>query len=613
MHRQYGKLAALALGAFGVFGCSSNSETVTSQRARNWSEADTDAITAAAPEPEKKISADTHFAAGHLLEKQGALMKAIKQYEKALTLDPHHVPSLNRVAMLYAKTGHHAEAEAALRRALKAQPDSPLLHNNLGYECVQQKRWAEAAESFQRAIELKPDFVRAHINLGLTLARLDRFDDALAHFRVGLPAPDAYYNLGLMLRGKQRYQDAVQAFQTALDHNPAFVAARKQIDQIAPRLTRTGQVNPPPQWETVTTDEDRPADDAAQTSPTNVTDAGQPAAADAVVLFEDDAGANASPADWDLDDIEPAGDLAGPGNVADAAVVEAPAIAETPTTVVEPVAVADSDVAVAAPAQNAVTPAAEAPALPPLDIVIDPDDPAMTRPLAVDVATEAETTERQVAEAAVQVEASDAVKDPAPVSSPVTEPPALTLTMPDIDVPELVARVTPMVATVIAEMARAATREGIRTAINQEAFYRPMTTQVAGAQAFIELEAHWESLIGAGTDDRSASAPAAPITLPDHGLWSLHVMDGATAMLASSPTDGTDGLGPCRNDAIEVLLAPQAIEATAADAAAQPAAVDPAAGQSEPQPLPYRPIEWAPVERTPFFEYMLGEVDVYRP
>ena len=58
---------------FWLTGCAINEQAITSQNESNWSDADSAAITAAEPELKKAIMPSTHFAAGQLFERQGAM------------------------------------------------------------------------------------------------------------------------------------------------------------------------------------------------------------------------------------------------------------------------------------------------------------------------------------------------------------------------------------------------------------------------------------------------------------------------------------------------------------------------------------------------------------
>ena len=67
--------------------------------------------------------------------------------------------------MLHSRLGHDKEAEIALDRAAKLQPDSPDPYFELGKLYESRENWQKAKEAFERAIALNPNFVPAHYQL----------------------------------------------------------------------------------------------------------------------------------------------------------------------------------------------------------------------------------------------------------------------------------------------------------------------------------------------------------------------------------------------------------------------------------------------------------------
>ncbi len=76
---------------------------------------------------------------------------------------------LSLTGIIQDDAGQFAEAEAAYRRAIRQSPDVAFLHNNLGYNLLQQKRPVEAADEFRRALVLEPHSWIATNNLALAL------------------------------------------------------------------------------------------------------------------------------------------------------------------------------------------------------------------------------------------------------------------------------------------------------------------------------------------------------------------------------------------------------------------------------------------------------------
>ncbi|MDP2627712.1 MAG: tetratricopeptide repeat protein, partial [Candidatus Rokubacteria bacterium] len=67
-------------------------------------------------------------------------------------------------------------------------------------------RWYEAVRAHRQALRADPDY------------------------------PDAHYNLGIIYRTQQKFEQAADAFRSTLAVDSTFVAAQRQLDLLAPKL-----------------------------------------------------------------------------------------------------------------------------------------------------------------------------------------------------------------------------------------------------------------------------------------------------------------------------------------------------------------------------------------
>lgn len=179
--------------------------------------------------PPPKINAETHIASGVMLEKQGDLIGAQKQYEKALELKPNSLDAINRLGKVCCQLKQYDAAAEAFRRALDMDPDSAAVRNNLGYNLMAQGNFNEAEQQFRAALRIDPDFERARVNLGVVLVKQQRLADGTTEFLKVLPRHTAYYNVGVICLGEGQTGKARSAFQQALAIKPDFEPARKQL------------------------------------------------------------------------------------------------------------------------------------------------------------------------------------------------------------------------------------------------------------------------------------------------------------------------------------------------------------------------------------------------
>lgn len=237
--QRIGRTLAVAAVTLLTASCSRTDFAVSQHQQTKWASVKGLAMASARPAVPPRILPKTHFAAGRLFEKQGATVRAIDQYRRAVAANHKFVEAYRRLGLLLGKVGRHQQAITSLRHAVNIDPNSAILRNNLGFELMYVESWEDAHRELSHAVGLRPDFARAHINLAMVLCRMERFEEAFASFETVLPESDAYYNLGLMYRGQQRYEEAALAFRRTLEIDGDFVAASKQLEEIDHRLPAT--------------------------------------------------------------------------------------------------------------------------------------------------------------------------------------------------------------------------------------------------------------------------------------------------------------------------------------------------------------------------------------
>ena len=78
--------------------------------------------------------------------------QALIAYQRALKISPAYVPALVNLSEYYRHRDDHAEAEALLKRALQAAPESAVIQHAFGLHLVRIKNYPRALEYLQRAI-----------------------------------------------------------------------------------------------------------------------------------------------------------------------------------------------------------------------------------------------------------------------------------------------------------------------------------------------------------------------------------------------------------------------------------------------------------------------------
>ncbi len=121
---------------------------------------------------------DQHNSRGIELADRGWLDEAIREFQKAIELDPRSAHAHDNLATVYSEKQLHREALREYLTAIELEPDSATARYNLA--CFLATHGPEMAEAeYQEAIQLDPKYPDAHLNLGLTYADRGKVPEAI--------------------------------------------------------------------------------------------------------------------------------------------------------------------------------------------------------------------------------------------------------------------------------------------------------------------------------------------------------------------------------------------------------------------------------------------------
>jgi len=162
----------------------------------------------------------------------GELEEAIREYERAVILDPGNLNALNSLGVAYAHQGRMEEAVGAFRQVLGQAPEDFMASFNLGFALVRLGRSEEAARLWEDLAEKSdPDF-DLYYHLGCLYRDGRDYPRAYAWFRRAEEAPNRkgmiYRHLGETLEHLGKGKEAMVWYKKALKHQPqnAFCLSR---------------------------------------------------------------------------------------------------------------------------------------------------------------------------------------------------------------------------------------------------------------------------------------------------------------------------------------------------------------------------------------------------
>lgn len=160
--------------------------------------------------------------------------EAVAALEKALALWPGNVEAEGLMGWALMKEGRYERALGCLQRVLLAEPDNEMARVNLGYVCFRRGIHGEAEEHLTGALERGRDkkaALYAHLYLGLLHAVRHEPEAARTSFErtieLGPNMIEAYYHLGLLLYQQGKADEARALWKSAVERNAYNLWSKK--------------------------------------------------------------------------------------------------------------------------------------------------------------------------------------------------------------------------------------------------------------------------------------------------------------------------------------------------------------------------------------------------
>lgn len=165
-----------------------------------------------------------HQIAGETLEAEGNDKQAIKEYVKALEINPKALRLHYRIGRLILSIGDteaSAQALVEFQKELAINPGDAASEYQIGEILFRDHRYEESRGHFLRALELSPDFVEAHVGLAKSELEDHQPGKAVTELERAIQLQpkntSAHYNLMLAYRDLGKKQQAMREMEVFRD------------------------------------------------------------------------------------------------------------------------------------------------------------------------------------------------------------------------------------------------------------------------------------------------------------------------------------------------------------------------------------------------------------
>ena len=138
-----------------------------------------------------ETSAEAHTSLAYvLLGHDFDFEQSLKEFERAIQLNPNYATAHAWYGLTLAMTGRFDRAIAEGKRAVELDPLSLVINGNLGGDYFNARRYAEAITQLRKTIEMDPRFSYARRGLGEALQASGQLNEAIAEYRKAVELDD---------------------------------------------------------------------------------------------------------------------------------------------------------------------------------------------------------------------------------------------------------------------------------------------------------------------------------------------------------------------------------------------------------------------------------------
>jgi predicted O-linked N-acetylglucosamine transferase (SPINDLY family) len=178
---------------------------------------------------------------GSVLQALHRYAEAAAAYRRVLQADPHSPDAHFALGVsLHSLRGHGSLAAAAYTQALALRPDHTDAMSNLGTLLQEMGRLEEAVALLQAAVDRQPSRASYAVNLGIALCRQRKFDAAEAVLcgvlEWNVDHAEAAFNLGIARHGLGKLRQAAEHYRHALELRPGYADALNNLGNVYKEL-----------------------------------------------------------------------------------------------------------------------------------------------------------------------------------------------------------------------------------------------------------------------------------------------------------------------------------------------------------------------------------------
>jgi tetratricopeptide (TPR) repeat protein len=169
---------------------------------------------------------DTWFKTGKAYDQLGNRDKAWQAYATTLQIDPEHALAYEEIGMAYLGAKRKDQAKQYLKKAVELDPTLWRTNNVLGVLADSEEDYVHAIQHYETALKYNPESAMLLNNLGYSHYLAGNLTTAEQHFRMAIAVTNDYKpaiaNIGLIYARRGQYERSVEMLRTIMDRAQAY-------------------------------------------------------------------------------------------------------------------------------------------------------------------------------------------------------------------------------------------------------------------------------------------------------------------------------------------------------------------------------------------------------
>ena len=196
------------------------------------------------------MNAEQYFNQGNEKRDQKDFEGAIRDYDKAIEINPQYAYAYNNRGLSKNNLGQYQEAIKDYDKAIEINPQYAMAYNNRGVSKQNLGQYQDAIKDLDKAIEINPQYAKAYNNRGNSKHNLGQYQEAIKDcdkaIEINPQDADAYNNRGNSKHNLGQYQEAIKDYQEALKINPSYKLAKNNLETAKKKLEEMPPKQTPP-------------------------------------------------------------------------------------------------------------------------------------------------------------------------------------------------------------------------------------------------------------------------------------------------------------------------------------------------------------------------------